>query len=731
VLSAICSGAETTSTRNEILVSAPGSTDGSRTTKRTRRGSRSLRQALTARILLVGLAAMTASLAMVGVQIQHSASQEADTAVQAQADRSAANISALFDAWRDELLVASSNAALTDWFTHPERRATLQAAVDGQLMRLHSIYPKLIDEACFISFQGPELARATKGVVAGPADLSPDESTNAFFTPTLAMGPGQVWQNPPYLSVDSHRWVISNSTPIMVNGRKAALLHFEANLDAVRTRIAEGLDRSLRARVIDTRTHTVIADTSSTVPIVSDPLAKVSSWRGAAGPVRSNATVAVDKARNGNHWIVQVSGPAARPFTATLLFRAGLVVGLALLGIAAVALNFASGIARPVTEVTEVAESLARGDLSRRTSISRRDEIGRMATAVNEAVAGMLKQQDDLRAAGDARQRQLKESHRQQEMSDQQIRVRAQAVIDETAETVLGELTEVVNRVDQVRSGADTIDNRASQTSSVTSALVEQAAAADRLVATLGESLRRVGGIADTIGGVAGQTHLLALNATIEAARAGEAGAGFSVVAHEVKELAANTAGSSAEITSTIRALEEDASAVASAITRMAADVANIDSVTAEVISVTAEQQASVARLNSSVNDAITRIKGLADITDGLDRRESERYSIESDTGLVLNGTDYPVRLRDISETGMGCVVQGNLPLSIADTVEVRCAVDGEEMRLAATVVRVSHDGPDCTLGMRWANPSPPDIARIRRLISSHFGMDVAALAGK
>jgi methyl-accepting chemotaxis protein len=667
---------------------------------------------------------MMASLVMVGVQIQGSASQEADRAVQQQADRSAADIAGLLDAWRDELLVASSNAALTDWFAHPERRTTLQGAIDGQLVRLEAIYPKLIDEACFISFQGPELARATKGEVAGPADLSPDESEAAFFEPTLKMEAGQVWQNPPYLSEDSHRWVISNSTPIMFSGRKMALLHFEGNLDAVRSRIAEGLDTSLRARVIDTRTHTVIADTASDIPIVSDPLAKVTSWRGAAGPVRAGSTVAFDHAKNGNRWVVQVSAPSAHPFTSALLVRAGLVVGLALLGIAAVALNFAKGIARPVTEVTEVAESLARGDLSRRTTISRRDEIGRMATAVNEAVAGMQQHQSDLRVAHDAGQRQLKESHRQQELSDQQIRARAQALVDQTAGTVLEALAEVVERVDQVRSGADTIDGRASATSGVTSALVDQARVADQLIVTLGESLRRVGGIADTIGGVAGQTHLLALNATIEAARAGDAGAGFSVVAREVKELAANTAGSSAEITSTIRALEEDASAVAAAIARMAQDVANIDSVTAEVITVTAEQQTSVERLNASVSGAITRIKGLADITDGLDRREKERYVFESAALLVHQGISHPVRLADISESGVGCHAEGSIPIAMADTVEVRCTVDGEEIRLMATVVRVGH-GPGAVVGLRWTSLSTEDAHRIRNLIASHFGIDL------
>jgi len=146
--------------------------------------------------------------------------------------RDAAQVAAAFSAYFErarslDLLLAQDSA-----FAPTEQGTVDLDAANRALRALEALYPDAIGEACIINEQGVEFARVTEGHPAHAAHLSDNEAGNPFFAPTLALRAGQVHQAPPYVSPDTGRWVISNSTWIRQPDGSRLIVHFEVSLDS-------------------------------------------------------------------------------------------------------------------------------------------------------------------------------------------------------------------------------------------------------------------------------------------------------------------------------------------------------------------------------------------------------------------------------------------------------------------------------------------------------------------
>ena len=87
-------------------------------------------------------------------------------------------------------------------------------------------------------------------------------------------------------------------------------------------------------------------------------------------------------------------------------------------------------------------------------------------------------------------------------------------------------------------------------------AAVDEAERAGSTIASLGATSTNIQRVVTMISDIASQTRLLGLNASIEAAHAGEAGAGFLVVAREVKNLANQAASAAGQIATEVAGVQ-------------------------------------------------------------------------------------------------------------------------------------------------------------------------------
>ncbi len=158
-----------------------------------------------------------------------------------------------------------------------------------------------------------------------------------------------------------------------------------------------------------------------------------------------------------------------------------------------------------------------------------------------------------------------------------------------------------------------------------------------QVLSTIGD---QIASIANIIKGIAGQTNLLALNATIEAARAGEAGKGFSVVAHEVKNLATQTAKATEDITAQINDIKRATGSAVESIESAHTGVTEVRTMVGGLAGAVGDQRDTVNTINTYISEAADGVEEIAKSLKGIAESAAETDQTAENAVTRLNGPD-------------------------------------------------------------------------------------------
>lgn len=313
-------------------------------------------------------------------------------------------------------------------------------------------------------------------------------------------------------------------------------------------------------------------------------------------------------------------------------------------------------ITQSLNKAAQIAEEVSAGNLSTKVEVTSNDEIGQLVAVFKKMTENLNSlifkvQQSGIQITSATTQmatsrKDLEATLTRQIASTNEVTATAQEIAN-TSEELVKTMEKITDSAQKTANQASQGQNQLMKMEQSMRQLVNATTAISSKLGVMSEKAHNINSVVLTITKVADQTNLLSLNAAIEAEKAGEYGAGFAVVAREIRRLADQTAVATLEIEQMVKEMQ---SAVSIGVMEMdkfnkevsdrVEDVGTISHQIAEVIeqvqSITPQFELVSQRMEEQAGSAQHIREAMEKLSEG----SSQTADSLHDTNLVLERLD-------------------------------------------------------------------------------------------